>query len=128
MKKLTFYSVSLLSAILVMVALLAGGCSGPAGAAFGLAIPPDQAVVTVADVLASPGDFHGRSIVLRGVVSGQCSSLCEFFLREGVRTVTIFPQGFSLPRLKTGSRVTVLAKITSGEEQTVFSALGMTLE
>ena len=65
---------------------------------------------------------------MRGVVTGQCASLCEFFMLDGAETATIFPQGFKFPKLDKGSSVTIYALITSGEENVVISALGLRTE
>ena len=107
------------------------GCSEStteSGKRFGVDIPSDEPVVELASVLENPAEFNGKSIVMRGVVSGQCASLCEFFLLDGAHTATVYPQGFSFPKLARGSNVTIYALITSGEENVVVSALGLRTE
>jgi hypothetical protein len=79
-------------------------------------------------VLENPADYNGSRIVMNGVVSGQCASLCEFFLLDGAHTATTYPQGFSFPRLERGRNVTIYALVTSGEEKVVISALGLRME
>jgi hypothetical protein len=119
------------SVLLICTALWACGCSDSgAGSSkrLGLEIPADQPVVELASVLENPADYNGSRIVMNGVVSGQCASLCEFFLLDGAHTATIYPQGFSFPRLERGRNVTIYALVTSGEEKVVISALGLRME
>jgi hypothetical protein len=95
---------------------------------YGVDIPSDQPVVALASVLENPAEFDGKSIVMRGVVSGQCASLCELFLLDGTKTATIYPQGFDIPRLEKNTSVTIYAQITNGEANVVISALGLRTE
>jgi hypothetical protein len=122
---------SIASGVLVAVAVFAIGCGESAtesGERLGVDIPSDRPVVDLASVLENPADFDGKRIVMRGVVSGQCPSLCEFFLLDGIHTATVYPQGFSFPKLAKGSSVTLYALITNGEENVVISALGLRTE
>lgn len=115
----------------LMSFMLAGsilwGCTG-SGLQLGESIPGNMPVVSLADVMASPAAYHGKSFVMKGTVSGQCASLCEFFFKDGANKATIYPQGYEFPKLAIGNPVTVLVKVTSGEEQVVFSALGLKME
>ncbi|MEZ4568244.1 MAG: hypothetical protein R2860_15230 [Desulfobacterales bacterium] len=65
-------------------------------------------------------------MLLQGLVSGQCT-LVNFF-RDGLYTATIYPQGFKFPKLKRGKPVTIYTQVISGEENVVFSALGLKME
>ena len=117
--------------LLFATVVFAGGCgdSTPgSGDQYGVEIPSDKTVVKLATLLEDPASFDGKSIVMRGVVSGQCASLCELFLLDGKDTATIFPQGFDIPRLEKNTSVTVYAQITNGEENVVISALGLRTE
>lgn len=104
-----------------------GGSSSESGLRLGIEIPAAEPVVRLAEVLENPAEYHGRQIVMQGVVSGQCASLCEFFLLDGAHTATIYPQGFRFPKLERGKSVTIYAQVTSGE-QVVLSALGLRME
>jgi hypothetical protein len=131
MKMRTSILQTIASVVLFAAVVFAFGCGESApgsGKRFGVEIPSDQPVVDLASVLKNPAEFDGKSIVMRGVVSGQCASLCEFFLLDGAHTATIYPQNFSFPKLERGSNVTIYALITSGEENVVISALGLRTE
>lgn len=117
-------TVAVLAASAVIALAGCGGTDSESGGRLGVEVP-DQAAVRLSEVLENPADYNGRRIVLNGVVSGQCASLCEFFLLDGAHTATIYPQGFEFPKLDKGAPVTVYAEVTSGEENVVFSALGL---
>lgn len=94
----------------------------------GVEIPESQSAVRLDAVIKNPAEYNGKVIVLKGIVSGQCASLCEFFFRDGIHTATIYPQGFNFPKLKRNNPVTIYAQVISGEEQVIFSALGLKME
>ena len=107
------------------------GCNSSesdAGLRLGVAIPENEPVVKLASVMDNPSEYNGKSIVMKGIVSGQCPSFCEFFFKDGVHTATIYPQGFKFPKLEQGKPVTIYSQVISGEGQVVFSALGLKME
>ncbi len=116
----------LLLTVLASAVAVVGCNSG--GKRLGAAIPADAVEEKLSTVLANPGDYNGKTVLLKGVVSGQCASLCEFFFKDGVHTATVFPQGYKLPKLETGKRVSVLAQVTAGAENVVLSAVGLQME
>lgn len=116
---------TLLLISLVVTTLFVANCSKERGIVLGKPIPSGEPVVKLGVITAQPAQFNGKTVVIKGVISGQCPSLCEFFLTEGVHRVTIFPQGYSFPKLPVGSPVTVLAEVTAGSENIVLSALGI---
>jgi hypothetical protein len=101
-------------------------CSGdkPLGAT----IPADAPQATLAAIIAAPADYNGKKVVMNGIVSAQCPSLCEFTYKEGVQSTLVFPQGFKFPKLKTGRPVTLYAEITAGSGSVVVSALGIQMK
>ena len=122
---------TIVSLVLFATVVIATGCgkSDPgSGKKFGVDIPSDQPVVKLATLLEDPASFDGKRIVMRGVVSGQCASLCELFLLDGKDTATIYPQGFDIVRFEKNTSVTIYAQITNGEENVVISALGLRTE
>ena len=126
MFKNIFYTVC----ILCMTALTVG-CSSPGaqgGVRLGVDIPEGSPVVKLSDVLSDPGAFNDTQVVLKGVVAGQCSSLCHFTFQDGVHSVAVYPQGFTFPRLGRGKNVTLYVQIFSGEGGVSFSALGLRME
>jgi len=116
---------SLLLVSLLVTTLFVATCSKEKGIVLGKPIPAGGPVVKLSEITARPDLFNGKTVVIKGVISGQCPSLCEFFLTEGVHRVTIFPQGYSFPKLPVGSPVAVLAEVTAGSENIVLSALGI---
>ncbi|MBL8026158.1 MAG: hypothetical protein JNL74_07095 [Fibrobacteres bacterium] len=111
--------------IAVVVSLLAViGCS-KGGTTLGGAIPGDAEKVLLKDLLAEPAKWNGKKVLLHGVVSGQCGSLCDFNLKDGSSVVTVFPEGYELPKLEIGRMADVYALITAGEERVVVSAIGI---
>lgn len=110
--------------MLIAAAVLTVGCWQSKGLHLGEAIP-DMPPVKLKTILDSAASFDGKNVVLNGIISGQCPSLCEFTYTEGTLSTLIFPQGFKLPRLQAGKSVTIYARITSGPGQVVVTALGL---
>lgn len=112
----------------VWLAVMIPGCTvseSEAKLLLGVAIPETEPVVKLAAVLENPDEFNGKKIVMKGMVSGQCAALCEFFFKDGIHSATIFPQGFKFPKLAVGEPVTIYTEVIKGEGQIVFSALGL---
>jgi hypothetical protein len=119
----TLTNLSLLSLVFVTVFVLAG-CSKKS-VSLGKEIPAGVETVKLVDLLASPAAWNGKTVIVKGNVSSQCASLCDFTLKDGASVVTVFPDGYSLPKLEIGRSADVYAQITSGEERVVVSALGI---
>lgn len=116
-------------AVSLSVGAFLAACSGGKGPqSLGKAIPTDVREVTLQQLLSHPDDFNNQKVVIRGHVSGQCASFCEFFLKDGGEAVTIYPQGYKLPKLTIGQKSVVYAEITTGDERVVVSALGVQFE
>ncbi len=127
MNKQKICRVSGLFTLILFSVLVFSGCKNAGGIRLGQEIPADIKPTKLTEILAQPASYNGKTVVVNGIISGQCPSFCEFFFKEGANQVTIFPQGFKLPKLETGKKVTVYANITSGEN-VVFSALGIRTE
>ena len=123
-----FRILPVITATATISVIMFSGCGKGKGTQLGADIPPQAPMVSLSDILKSPGEYHGKKVVMKGIVSGQCPSLCEFFFTDGAHKVTMYPHGYSFPKLETGRRVTIYAEITSGTGQVVFSALGVKLE
>ncbi len=108
-------------------AVMLSGCSSARTMDLGVSIPSDVQLVTLSSVLASPSSINGKTFAVKGVISSQCASLCDFVLKDGVHKATIYPQGFKFPKLPVGKPVTVYVQATVGDEQIVLSALGLTI-
>jgi len=103
------------------------GCR-KSGLQLGESIPSDIEAIKLSEILAKPRDYHGKAVVFKGIITGQCASLCEFFMRDGTEKATIFPYGYKFPKLERNKPVTVYAQVTSGDANVVFSALGVQVE
>jgi hypothetical protein len=64
-------------------------------------------------------------VVLNGILTGQCASLCDFTYAEGRRSATIFMGGVKAPRIPVGRPVRVTATVHRGERQVVLTARGL---
>lgn len=113
--------------LIVLIAVLAvTGCTNAdGGTRLGVEIPTDSEVIELSTIVENPSSYNGKQVVMKGIISGQCASLCEFFFKDGTHMATVFPQGYKFPKLTKGKPVTVYAQVTSGQEQVVFSALGV---
>lgn len=114
--------------LILLTSIVFYGCKVGDDIRLGQEIPSDIKITRLSEILAQPSSYNGKKVVISGIISGQCPSFCEFLFKEGVNQVTIFPQGYKFPKLQTGKKVTVYASITSGEENVVFSALGIRTE
>ncbi len=109
----------------VLTILSVPGCSQNNGLKLGEDVPSEESVTRLAAVMDSPMEYNGKTIVIEGIVSSQCAALCDFMLQDGPHKSTIFPQGFQMPKLNKGLKLKILALVTSGESNIVFSALGI---
>jgi hypothetical protein len=89
--------------------------------------PKSTAPVALQEIYANPALFHEKTVVLKGVVTGQCGALCEFTYTEKGRSAVIFMGALKAPRIKTGTPVRLSAKVFSGEKQVVLTATGFIL-
>jgi len=120
---LTLKKISLIS-LLIVAAIIVAGCSKKS-ASLGKEIPSGAENVKLADLLTNSANWNGKTILIKGNVSSQCASLCDFTLKDGASVVTVFPDGYSLPKLNIGRSAEVYAQITSGEERVIVSAIGI---
>jgi hypothetical protein len=114
---------SVLATLFVMSMFFITACS--TGGTVGTPAPVDVAPTPLADVLAQPADFDGRTIVLRGILSTQCSSLCDFSFTEKTQSVTIFMGALKPPRINPGQPLRVTTQVHNGEKQVVFTTIGL---
>ena len=109
--------------VLFCTALLLVACSGKN--TVGVPASVDTPAVALADILESPGAYDGQTVVLQGVLTGLCASLCDFTYTEGGRSVTIFMGSEKAPKVPVGQPVRVTASVHKGEHQVVFTAIGV---
>jgi multidrug efflux pump subunit AcrA (membrane-fusion protein) len=117
-------SVTFITFMLLATLMLSGGCGSQS--TIGTPAAADTPAVPLADVLASPADYNGKTVVLLGTLAAQCQALCDFTYKEKNQSVTIHMEsGKKAPRMKSGSQLRVTASVLQGERQTVFTALGL---
>lgn len=131
MKSKRYESHLLFLSIAVSLVVMTWGCkpaSSDSGLQLGAGIPVSEPATNLADIMENPSKYNGKKIVMNGFVSGQCASLCKFYFKDGVHTVTIYPEGFKFPKLEHDKKVTLYSQVVSGEERIVFSALGLKMK
>jgi len=106
--------------ILLLVLLAAAGCSRKAGEVGKAGEIPE---VKLASLLADPGAYNGRQVLLKGNVESVCPSGCDMVYREGPDSVTLFPRGFKIPKMKKGKPVDAYVDIVVGKKNTVYTLL-----
>jgi len=117
-----------MSTLLVLVFLILLGCNKEGTQNFGVDVPANLKPVKLGEVLENPTQYNGKQVLMKGVISGQCASLCELFIRDGAHQATFFAEGFKYPKLESEKPVSIYVNITSGPENVVFSALGLRVE
>ena len=110
-------------AVLIGSALLLVGCGGTT--TVGHPAAPDTPAVPLREVLASPDVYDGRTVVLRGTLTGLCADRCEFTYTEDGTSVTIYMSSAKAPRVPVGQPVRVTAKVHKGKQQVVITAVGL---
>ena len=108
--------------IILAFSLTLVGCGGTS--VLGEGIPKDQQPVNLAEVLESPQKYNEKTFVVEGKVESMCPMLCDFVIKDGKSTATIYSQEFKFPKLAIGTPVTVYVQATAGE-RLILSALGM---
>ncbi len=111
--------------ISLSLSMLAFGCGRKSSV--GEPASPDTPATALAQILSAPQDYHGHTVVLKGRAVAQCASLCDFTYREARDSVTIYMGETERPRLRSGQRVRATVTVHHGENQTIFTAVGLEL-
>ena len=115
------------SSIIVFAVLLLSSCKE--NKVIGSAIPSGGNVISLDEVLENSSKYDGKKVVMKGVVGPKCCpSLCDIKFKSGKNTIKMFPKGFKLEKIDTGTPITAYVEVTSGEEQSIFAVLGMEVE
>jgi len=113
----------LLLAAVAMLPIALASCGG--GDVYGAALS-DADPTPVADILANPAGFEGRTVKLEGEIGNECPSGCWFELREGGASihVDIAPHGLAIPQ-KQGSAVVVEGTVKVTESRVMLVGSGV---
>lgn len=111
------------SAALICTIMGLTACSG--NRTVGRPATADVEPTPLARILESPEVYDGQTVVLNGVLTGQCASLCDFTYTENRRSVTVFMGEVKAPRIPVGQPVRVTAQVHHGEQQVVLTAIGL---
>jgi hypothetical protein len=120
----TTRTIALLIALgIVPVALVS--CGG--GGVYGEEIS-DADVTSLADVLANPAAFDGRTVKLTGEIGNECPTGCWFELQDGGASihVDIAPYGLAIPQ-EQGSSVTVEGTVKITESRPMVIGKGVAI-
>ena len=115
----------ILSIIMFLCVLTLAACGGKK--TIGTPAPVDAAPVPLTKILDEPAAYDGKTVVLRGILTGQCSSLCDFTYTEGRQSVTVYMSDPKPPRIKAGQPVRVTVTVHKGERQVIITATGLEL-
>lgn len=110
-------------ALLAGVMLALAGCD--ATTTVGTPARSDTPATPLAEVLAAPEKYDGQTVVLKGVLTAQCASRCDFTYTEGNRSITIFTEDPKPPKIQAGQPIHVTAKVHNGESQVILTATGL---
>ncbi len=111
-------------ALMLATTLVLTGCGDKK--TIGTPASADTPAVSLAEILAQPADYDGKTVVLLGTLAAQCPSLCDFTFRDNNQSVTIYMEdGKKAPRMPVGSPIRVTTSILQGERQIVFTARGL---
>lgn len=105
--------------------MLCVSCSG--GKSVGTPAPNSEPLTSLSALLENPAEYHNKTIVMKGVLSAQCASLCDFTYTEKGKSVSIDTRDAKPSKLKVGTPMRVTAKIHSGKEQVIFTAVGLNI-
>lgn len=111
------------TAILAGAALLAAGCGGTR--TVGTPARSDTPATPLAALLEAPEAYDGQTVVLKGLLTAQCASRCDFTYAEGDRSVTVYTGDPRPPRIAAGQPVRVTVRVHRGDEQVVLNAQGI---
>lgn len=111
------------SAALICTIVGLTACSG--NRTVGQPAAADVEPTPLASILESPESYDGQTVVLNGVLTGQCTALCDFTYTENRRSVTMFTGEMKVPRIPVGQPVRVTARVHHGEQQVVLTAVGL---
>lgn len=111
------------------MALLGGLLLAASGCARVITVGTPAASATaptpLAAILATPDQYEGQTVVLKGVFQAQCAARCDFTYAEGAQSVTIYTGDPKPPKIQVGRPVRVTALVHKGDKQVVLTAKGL---
>ena len=124
MKLYSYFKYTGIMTVLILASILTLTGCGDGTETLGEGIPKEQQRVKLVEVVNSPQKYNEKTFVIEGKVESMCPMLCDFVIKDGKSTATIYSQDFKFPKLAIGTPVTVYVQATAGE-RLILSALGM---
>lgn len=123
MKK--YYSLIIINILIIIFSLSTlNGCRRK-NKIIGKKIPNNIPVAKITAVLENSKIYNDKQFVLKGLIDTQCPSNCHFFFITDTKRIKIFPKDFTLPKLEKGKKAKVYTEITVGDENIIYSAIGI---
>ena len=85
----------------------------------------------IKDILADPQLFEGKSVIIEGKITSECSTGCWFYLSVGTGNLTIYVDtgnsGFAIPQ-KVGKNILVEGKVVIRKTGPIIQAEGVQIK
>lgn len=102
---------SLLIAGVVVLAMISAGCGERKQ--YGAPIDSRTSVVALKQIAENPDAYKDKEVVLQGIYGFYCCP-ADFSYKEGLDVVSVAPQGFSAPKSKVGTPMTLYGVVRTG--------------
>jgi hypothetical protein len=106
-----------------LAVIVAQGCSGPE--TYGQAVT-EAGTTPVADILAQPAEYDGKTVRVEGTIATECPSGCWFELQDGgaLIYVDLNPNGLAIPQ-KVGKRAAVEGRVIVEDGRAKIYGMGV---
>lgn len=95
----------ILLVIFLAITLILAGCS-EGKVRYGEAISKNVKVVKLKEIMKNLEGYKDHKVMLEGNFGGACCST-DFFYKEGLEMVEVYPKGFLNPKLKIGNPIRI---------------------
>lgn len=96
-----------LTMMALLVLLVAGSAVTQAAQRFGERIDPKAPKVTLAQLIAKPDDYQGKTVVVDGTHGGACADGEDFYFKDKFDIIEVVPPSPEIMQVKKGARVRV---------------------
>lgn len=108
MKKLKAVTLTMIA---LLVLLAAGGAVAQAAQHFGERIDPKAPKMTLAQLIAKPDDYQGKTVVVDGTHGGACADGEDFYFKDKFDIIEVVPPSPEIMQVKKGARVRVYGTV-----------------